>query len=753
MTPTSFNRRDFLVYGGATVAGITLGQVGRRWLSRADERAGAWREMAVETWATSVCRECPAACGLRVRLMDRTPVKLEGNPLCPISRGRLCAKGQAAIEAYFDPDRLVGPARRVGRREDGRFEPIAWADAIQILTTRLERARADRRGVLALAAEEQGALADAWAQFWTPLGARVAWTLASGSARLAPRLGALVGAGGEPIFDVERASYVLSFGAPLVEDWLGPVWTQRSYGRFRRSGARSRGRLVHLEGRRSLTARKSDEWLPVPADRQAFLAYGIASVLLREDRVDRAQLAELGGNLADFEREVVSRYTPDNVAVASGVPVVTLLRLARELAATPQPLVVVAADARPDLVDAVLALNALVGALDRPGGLYESAAARTDPEPISAASELSRLAAGGEPPGLVALRDASPLRAASSPHDLVPLFERCDFVVSFSPYLDEAASVADLLLPTHTSLESWHALVPPTVDTLQKVACARPAAVARLDTRGLVDVLGDTAAKLGGAVAAGYPWRADADVVKAELDRLWGLRRGTLYSNVFQTEWVQQLETGGWWVPPTPSREEFGEAVLGAGGWVDPFFAPGGIRRRLAQRGLTFVPPATPIEATSADRSQPAVVPASFERAADQPAADQPAASREFPLRLTMFTPATVNQMGSPNQPGLFELLGQPEGSPWRVWAELAPETARAAGLEEGSPVRITSATGSVDAVAMVVERMPIDTVAVAYVPALKPGGRWAQLMTADVRRLWGRRDPSGPMNVRVTRA
>lgn len=749
MIPTSFNRRDFLVYGGATVAGITLGQVGRRWLSRADERAGAWRDQAVETWATSVCRECPAACGLRVRLMDGTPVKLEGNPLCPVSRGRLCAKGQAAIEAYFDPDRLVGPARRVGRREEGRFEPIAWADAIQILTTHLERARADRRGVLALAAEEQGAIADAWAQFWTPFGARVAWTLAAGSARLAPRLGALAGAGGEPIFDLERASYVLSFGAPLVEDWLGPVWTQRSYGRFRRSGARSRGRLVQLEGRRSLTARKADEWLPVPADRQAFLAYGIASVLLREDRVDRALLAGLDGNLADFEREVVMRYTPDNVAVATGVPVVTLLRLARDLAATPQPLVVVAADARPDLVDAVLALNALVGALDRPGGLYESAVARTVPEPTSAASELSRLASGAEAPAVVALRDASPLRAASSPHDLVPLFERCDFIVSFSPYLDEAASVADLLLPTHTSLESWHALVPPTVDTLQKVACAKPVAVARLDTRGLVEVLGDTAAKLGGGVAANYAWRADADVVKAELDRLWGLRRGTVYSNAFQTEWVQQLETGGWWVAPAPSRQEFGEAALGAGGWVDPFFAPGAIRRRLAQRGLTFVPPATPIElaATGAGRSQPDVVPASFERAEDQPAA-----SREFPLRLTMFTPATVNQMGSPNQPGLFELLGQPEGNPWRVWAELAPETARAAGLAQGSPVRITSAAGSVDAVAMIVERMPIDTVAVAYVPALKPGGRWARMMTADVRRLWGRRDPTSPMNVRVAR-
>jgi anaerobic selenocysteine-containing dehydrogenase len=730
MTPASINRRDFLTYSGATVAGVTLGETGRRWLARADERAGAWHAPAVETFATSVCRECPAACGLRVRLMDRVPVKLEGNPLCPVSRGRLCAKGQAAIEAYFDPDRLVGPARRVGPRKDGRFEPIAWADAIQVLATQIDKTRGAHRGVVAFAAEEHGPFAEAWGQFWTELGARVAWTLAADSSRLAPRLGVLAGAGGEPIFDVEHATYVLSFGAPVVEDWLSPVWTQRSYGRFRRGVSRSRGRLVHVEGRRSLTARKSDEWLPVPADRQASLAYGIASVLLREDRIDRALLAEIGGNLADFEREVVGRYTPDNVAVTTGVPVVTLLRLARELAATSQPLVVVAADAPPDLIDAVLALNAIIGAFDRLGGVFQSAAVRTSGyEHASAASELSRLASGGDPPGVVALRDASALRAVSAPGDVVSVFDRCDFVVSFSPYLDEAASVADLLLPTHTSLESWHALIPPTMDTTEEVACARPAAAARLDTRGLVELLGAAAAKLGGGVA--YPWKTDADVVKAELDRLWSLRRGTSYANVFQTEWVQQLERGGWWVPPVPTREEFGSAVLDAGGWVDPFFSEGGMRQRIALRGgLTFVPPAAPVDAGAEAGTPPS----------------------DFPMRLAVFTPAMVNLMGSPNQPGLFELLGQPESSPWRVWAELSPETSRKAGVEHGSTVRITSAAGSIDALAMVVDRMPLDTIAVAYVPAIARSGRWAHLLTADVRRLWGRGDPAAPVGVRLAR-
>jgi hypothetical protein len=45
---------------------------------------------------------------------------------------------------------------------------------------------------------------------------------------------------------------------------------------------------------------------------------------------------------------------------------------------------------------------------------------------------------------------------------------------------------------------------------------------------------------------------------------------------------------------------------------------------------------------------------------------------------------------------------------------------------------------------------MPLDTIAVAYVPAIARSGRWAHLLTADVRRLWGRGDPAAPVNVRL---
>ena len=81
----------------------------------------------VATWYASTCRECPAGCGVHARVREGRAVKLEGNPTHPINRGKLCARGQAALQGLYNPDRVRGPMARNGA---GTFEPISWEDAI-----------------------------------------------------------------------------------------------------------------------------------------------------------------------------------------------------------------------------------------------------------------------------------------------------------------------------------------------------------------------------------------------------------------------------------------------------------------------------------------------------------------------------------------------------------------------------------------------------------------------------------------------
>jgi len=724
----NLTRRDFLLYSGAAAAGVTLGELGRRALARADDRAAAWDGGAPERWATSVCRACPAACGLGVRLINDVPVKLEGNPLCPISRGRLCANGQASIESYFDPDRLTGPARRMGTGRTGEWKRIGWDEAIALLASRL-RPAGDPGRILAVAAEDHGPLSDAWTHFWKTAGARLLWTPAATASRLRAAFGALTGVDADPLFDLEHATYVLSFGAPIAENWLSSVWAMRSYGRFRRGSAHDRGRLVQIDARRSMTARKADEWLAVPADRQAALAYGLAAVLLREGRTARAAFGAAGGNIPEFERAVVARYMAGEVAATTGVPVVTVLRLARDLVASPRPMVTVATDADPALIDAVMSLNALVGALDRPGGVFAAVRPKAASEPDHAPAGSPDLPSTR----VVALRDASILRSLSTPTAVFETVERAEFVVSFSPYLDEAAQAADLLMPLHTPLESWHAVVPPAAVPGEQIALSRPAAVARLETRDGGALLKMMAAAAGGELAAACSWNTSEDLVRAEVTRLGHERRGTPYATPYETEWVGQLEHGGWWIPAAASPEAFAAAVLDSGGWLDPAFEPGEILTTLEARGG----PSLRLPVVGAARN-------------DEGA---PAPQDDYPLRATAFTPAVIDLVGGQNQPALFELLGQPDALPWRVWAEMNPDTAHALDIEQGDLVRVHSPYGAIEAVAVLAEGAAPDCVAIAHVPFMPGGGRWARTPEADVRRLWPRgRSALGAVAAKITR-
>ena len=78
-----------------------------------------------EQWHPAVCAECGAGCATVVRIMESVRTierngeqlreriaaikKIEGNPLDPISGGRLCARGQASVQSLYHPDRSARP--------------------------------------------------------------------------------------------------------------------------------------------------------------------------------------------------------------------------------------------------------------------------------------------------------------------------------------------------------------------------------------------------------------------------------------------------------------------------------------------------------------------------------------------------------------------------------------------------------------------------------------------------------------------
>ena len=63
----------------------------------------------VSTYFATLCRECTTACGVIAETRDGRVIKLEGNPDHPLSRGGLCAIGQASVLNLYDSHRLKDP--------------------------------------------------------------------------------------------------------------------------------------------------------------------------------------------------------------------------------------------------------------------------------------------------------------------------------------------------------------------------------------------------------------------------------------------------------------------------------------------------------------------------------------------------------------------------------------------------------------------------------------------------------------------
>lgn len=98
--------------------------------------------MAAQPPLRTACRGCHGVCQVLVHRDEQgRPVKVAGDPDSPTSRGYLCPKGAAAIEQANHPDRLRTPLRRAGPRGSGRFEPIGWDEALDLMARTFDAVR------------------------------------------------------------------------------------------------------------------------------------------------------------------------------------------------------------------------------------------------------------------------------------------------------------------------------------------------------------------------------------------------------------------------------------------------------------------------------------------------------------------------------------------------------------------------------------------------------------------------------------
>ncbi len=129
----TMNRRQFLKFSGASLAGSSLALIGfAPDVALAEVRA---YKLARTTETRNTCPYCSVACGvLMYSLGDKAKnakssiIHIEGDPDHPVNRGTLCPKGAGLIDFIHSPNRLQYPEYRAPGSD--KWQRITWEDAI-----------------------------------------------------------------------------------------------------------------------------------------------------------------------------------------------------------------------------------------------------------------------------------------------------------------------------------------------------------------------------------------------------------------------------------------------------------------------------------------------------------------------------------------------------------------------------------------------------------------------------------------------
>jgi len=508
----------------------------------------------VTAWFATVCRECPAGCGVLARNREGRVVKLEGNPDHPVNRGSLCVRGQAALQGLYHPDRFAKPQRRDG----DAFKAIEWDDAIKLFGDQLAAVKSKPRALAVVSQLESGNLGALLDRFAQALGGRPRVTLepfAYEAIRAANRQ--TFGRDAVPYYAFEDAEVVLSFGADFLETWISNGQAARGYARMHTFREGKAGTFIHVEPRQSLTGSNADEWVRNAPGSEAAVALAVLKLMLE------------GGVVADKRYgEAVAGVDPKKVAEDSGVPLETLHHVAKTFAGARPGLAVgggvaVTGSQATALQVAINLLNAVAGNVGKtvrfgPDHAYGRVT------PYADVAKLVRAMAAGEIGVLVLGPGVNPAFTLPGGLKVAEAIGKVPFVVSFANLPDETTALAHLVLPDTHWLEAWGDYAPHE----GVLGLMQPTMKPIRDARPMGDVLlvaGRSA--LGTEEGKGpLPWPTFEQYLKAA------------WEPVVKGQWEAALQQGGVWhdvvaaaVSVTPRLERLDGAPAKLAGPADGF--------------------------------------------------------------------------------------------------------------------------------------------------------------------------------------
>ena len=517
------SRRTFL-YSAGMMGGL-MGGGGESIVNKINSYANPPIPIRPGVWSTyaTVCRECPAGCGMHLRFRDGRVTKAEGNPMHPVNQGSLCSRGQSCVQGLYDPDRLQSPLHRAMR--SSALAAVGWDEALERIGGLIGKRGA--RTVL-VSDIQTGSLAGLMKRFCTACGSdRMIFYEPLGCDALRSAHNRLFGLDSIPAYRFELCDFILSFAADFLETWISPVEFTRGFADMHALKDGSMGRFVYAGPRLSMTAANADDCFLVPPGSERFIALAMVDAMVQNGwaKNDAATVRAVAETLGSREAMKNAPLAPDQIT-----------RLARSFAearasvALAGPLGATGGVAK-DTATAAALLNYAAGRIGQTVDFSSPHALSS----AGSAADLKSLADRVSPDDVVIIHSCN---LAFTNKKIMDGLRRAGTIVYLTTLPDETAEAADWVLPIDSPLESFgdyepragiHGLMQPTMRRLY-------------DTRAPGDII------ISLARAAGHPLD-DKDYRQTVRD-YWRSLDMTSGSEPFEGFRERSLRTGGHWATP-----------------------------------------------------------------------------------------------------------------------------------------------------------------------------------------------------------
>lgn len=543
-------RRSFLKLGAATT-GVIAASGGFSALANADELKKGGKDYNKKTKKErkaipSTCHQCVSTCGIIGYVEGERLVKIEGNPEHPNNRGTICAKGQAGVNQVYDPDRILYPMKRVGKRGEGKWKRINWEEAYAEITKKMKAIRESghpEEFVFHYGRNRTNGFTDRFCNaFGTPsVFNHTAICEASKQVAQDFMWGKTI-----DINDVANTKYMLNFGCNVYEaHTVHSSFIQRVIEGRVNNGAK----LVTFDVRMSNTAGRSDEWLALKPGTDGLVALAMANVIMQEKLYDEKFINEWTNVTTDQLKEHLKQYTPEMAEKESGVSAKDIIRIAKEFA-TSKPATTISYRGACAHYNGfmnercIVLLNAITGNIDVKGGFVQpqSGKAKDEPKPIPEKPKaksgikdywkkkypeashgltqtiLPLMKEGKQKVGLYMTYWFNPVYSnpeSKLQEEILKDEKVIPFFVAIDAYMGEGTSLADIILPEASYLERWDPEANNSYSIVPWISIRQPIIKQLGESKSIREIFVEFAKRIGGGVEKYFAYGSIEEYIKA----------------------------------------------------------------------------------------------------------------------------------------------------------------------------------------------------------------------------------------------